>query len=57
MASIQFVEEPGNISEGFVGRIASPRSAQQNYDALTFGPENFDIRWDESRWTQGILNE
>lgn len=57
MASVQFVEEPGDISEGFVGRIASPESAQQNYDALTFGPENFDIRWDESRWTQGILNE
>jgi hypothetical protein len=57
MSSIHFTEEPGEIQKGTDDLFASTGPTPQSENALPSGPENFDIRWDESKWTHEILNQ
>jgi len=57
MSSIHFTEEPGEIQKGTDDLFVSTGPALQSENALPSGPENFDIRWDESKWTYEILNQ
>lgn len=56
MTSVHLTEEPEGIPKG-VGLISLPGSAPQSENALKTGPESFEVRWDESKWAQGILNQ
>lgn len=56
MASVHFTEEPEEIAK-VVSSISSPDPVKQSGDAFASGRESFGVRWDESKWAQGILNE
>lgn len=56
MTSVRFTEEPEEMPKD-VGILASPGSAPQSKRALASRSEDFDQRWDESKWAQNILNE
>lgn len=58
MAAVRFTEEPEEIPSTFTAEVvATQDTTVPKQAAITKEPMMLDVCWDESTWTQGILEE
>ncbi|KAJ4420878.1 hypothetical protein N0V82_004057 [Gnomoniopsis sp. IMI 355080] len=56
MATVQFTEEPEEVATTLSDHtVEAPGATVPRQAAAPAGALNFDVRWDEAKWCQGIL--